>query len=160
MSRMITPPSQTRIGPGGVKKSKSVSLDKSNCCTDYAQPTAAAGIKRSTTKDWFSKTTRQHQLDRLLGEFLLLHTEAMASVKAEVQDSIKQVEALTRLSQALDRTVNALVKATPPPPYLAIARDVLQKQVAFVESRFPQHAPALLVILEPFGEELIKTYDE
>ncbi|MBF0448161.1 MAG: DUF1804 family protein [Magnetococcales bacterium] len=160
MSSTTIPPSQTRSGPGRVKKNKSGSVDKTNGCTINARPTAESRVKRPTTEDWFSKTRRQHQLDRLLGEFLVLHTEAMASVKEEVQDPIKQVEALTRLSQALDRTVNALVKATPPPPCLTIARDVLQKQVVFVERRFPQHAQALLAILEPFGEELIKIYDE
>jgi hypothetical protein len=112
------------------------------------------------TTAWLGKETRRELLDKLLGEFLNLHTEAMESVKAEVSDPIKRVEALTRLSQALDRTLNALVKATPQTPHLTIAQHVLKHQVAFVEANFPHHAVALLTILEPFGEELIQIFTE
>jgi hypothetical protein len=110
--------------------------------------------------DWLSREKRTILLDKLLSEFLVLHKEAMESVKTEITDPIKRVEALTRLSQALDRTLNALLKATPKTPELTIAKDVLNHQVAFVQANFPQQAPALLTILEPFGAELIQLYDE
>lgn len=112
------------------------------------------------TTAWLAKEKRQLLLDTLLGEFLTLHKEAMESVKTDVLDPIKRVEALTRLSQALDRTLNALVKAAPQTSNLVIAQDVLKRQVAFVEINFPQQAHALLTILQPFGEELIKVYDD
>ncbi|MBF0192993.1 MAG: DUF1804 family protein [Magnetococcales bacterium] len=116
--------------------------------------------KRSSAAAWLSKEKRKVLLDKLLGEFLVLHKEAMESVKNEITDPIKRVEALTRLSQALDRTLNALIKATPQTANLTIAQDVLKHQVEFVEKNFPQHAAALLTILEPFGAELISIFDE
>ncbi|MBF0357529.1 MAG: DUF1804 family protein [Magnetococcales bacterium] len=114
----------------------------------------------SNNSAWLSKEKRKVLLDKLLGEFLTLHKEAMESVKVDVTDPLKRVEALTRLSQALDRTLNALIKATPQTGNLNIAQDVLKHQVAFVEANFPQHAEALLSILEPFGVDLIKIYSE
>ncbi|MBF0381444.1 MAG: DUF1804 family protein [Magnetococcales bacterium] len=116
--------------------------------------------KGSGASVWLSKEKRQELLDKLLGEFLLLHKEAMESVKTEITDPIKRVEALTRLSQALDRTLTALIKASPQTSNLTIAQDVLKHEVAFVENNFPEHAAALLTILEPFGAELINIYDE
>jgi hypothetical protein len=109
---------------------------------------------------WQCKQKRKVLLDRILGEFLVVHKEAMESVKEEVVDPIKRVEALTKLSQALDKTINALVKAAPQTPHLTIAQSVLKHQVTFVETNFPHHAEVLLIILEPFGEELIQVFNE
>jgi hypothetical protein len=118
------------------------------------------GSSTSNNSAWLSKEKRKVLLDKLLGEFLTLHKEAMESVKVDVTDPLKRVEALTRLSQALDRTLNALIKATPQTGNLTIAQDVLKHQVTFVETNFPQHAEALLTILEPFGVDLMKIYSE
>jgi hypothetical protein len=141
-----------------IKKSVSTTMD-TKVKLDK-QLNTKRSTKRSSAAAWLSKQKRKVLLDKLLGEFLVLHKEAMESVKNEITDPIKRVEALTRLSQALDRTLNALIKATPQTANLTIAQDVLKHQVAFVEANFPQHAAALLTILEPFGAELIKIFEE
>jgi hypothetical protein len=144
--------------PSGNPEAQPVAKDKPG--RHKKKAAASSNAAKAKTAPWLSKEKRRRLLNKLLGEFLVLHKEAMESVKAEVVDPIKRVEALTRLSQALDRTLNALVKATPQISHLTIAQDVLKHQVAFVESNFPQHAAALLTILEPFGEELIKIFKE
>lgn len=117
-------------------------------------------VEKGDLSPWLSEEKRKRLLETLLSEFLVLHREAVNAVKEEVTDPLQRVEALTRLSQALDRTLNALVKATPPTSDLTIAQDVLKHQVQFVEENCPQHAAALLAILEPFGTALIQIYEE
>ncbi len=116
--------------------------------------------KNVSASQWLTREKRKALLDKLLEEFLALHKEAMESVKSDISDPIKRVEALTRLSQALDRTLNALVKATPQTPRLAIAQEVLKHQVDFVEASYPEHAAALLEVLTPFGEKLVTLFAE
>ncbi|MBF0454076.1 MAG: DUF1804 family protein [Magnetococcales bacterium] len=153
----ITLPATEENSQGKRAEKKTVKSRKKSPRTKRAPHSASP---HGTTRDWLSREKRKTLLDRLLGEFLFLHKEAMESVKGEVVDPIQRVEALTKLSQALDRTLNALVKATPHTPHLTVAEDVLKHQVTFVESHYPQHATALLTILEPFGRELIKIFEE
>ncbi len=94
----------------------------------------------------------------MLEDYLGIHNRAVSEIKKQVTDPLKQVEALSKLSQALDRTFRALDKVTPELSPLAIARQVLEQQVTFVKERFPNHAPALLEVLRPFGRELAQTF--
>ena len=94
----------------------------------------------------------------LLEDYLGIHHKAVEEIKNQVNDPMKQVEALSKLSQALDRTFRSLYKASPDHAPLTVAREVLALQVTFVKERFPNHAPALLEILAPFGRELAKNF--
>ena len=90
----------------------------------------------------------------LLEDYLQVHQEAVAAIKADVSDPMARVDALSRLSQALDRTLRSLDKASPVTSRLEVAKRVLERQAAFVNDRFPDHLPAFLEVLEPFGQEL------
>lgn len=91
----------------------------------------------------------------LLTEYLQSHQEAMVAIKAEVTDPLQRVEALSKLSLALDRTFRALDRGETSLSPLLIARLVLERQAEFIKLRFPNHLPAFLEILEPFGQILL-----
>ncbi|HWQ10018.1 MAG TPA: DUF1804 family protein, partial [Holophaga sp.] len=72
--------------------------------------------------------------------------------------ALDKAEALSRLSDAYVKTMRCLQKSSPELSRLAVASEVLQHLARFVRERHPQHAGALLQVLEPFGEELVKLY--
>ncbi|MEO5346411.1 MAG: DUF1804 family protein [Magnetococcus sp. YQC-9] len=99
---------------------------------------------------------REQLVSALLEDYLDLHKEALAEVKSGVVKPLERVDALSRLSQALDRTLRALGKASPELSRLAIAKWVLERQAEFVKQHYPHHLAAFVEILEPFGDELVR----
>ncbi|MEO5334179.1 MAG: DUF1804 family protein [Magnetococcus sp. YQC-5] len=104
--------------------------------------------------------SRETLVESLLHDYLGLHKDAVDAVKNQVDDPLRRVDALSRLSQALDRTLRALGKASPELSRLAVASWVLERQAEFVKHHFPHHLPALLELLEPFGEELVREVEK
>lgn len=102
------------------------------------------------------KRDRATLVSTLLEDYLALHLEAMAALKQKDDDPLKRVEAISRLSQALDRTLRALNKASPELSRLTIAHEFLDRQGQFIKEHFPQHLPAFLEILDPFGMDLAR----
>jgi len=89
----------------------------------------------------------------VLEEFVTLFQSTMASIKADDKASgLAKAEALSRLSDAYNKTMSAVAKGSPKLNKLAVAMEVLQKLAGFIAERYPQHANALLEVLEPFGE--------
>ncbi len=93
--------------------------------------------------------------ETLLTDYLQAHQEAMVAIKSDVSDPLQRVEALSKLSLALDRTFRALDRGGAEHSPLLIARLVLERQAEFIKQRFPSHLPAFLDILEPFGQMLL-----
>lgn len=93
--------------------------------------------------------------ETLLADYLHAHQEAIAAIKSQVSDPLQRVEALSKLSLAMDRTFRALDRGNPEIPPLVIARTLLDRQSEFIKQRFPNHLAAFLEILEPFGHELL-----
>lgn len=98
---------------------------------------------------------RERMVSAMLEEYLELHKEAVAAVKNGEVKPLERVDALSKLSQALDRTLRALGKASPELSRLAIAKWVLERQAEFVRLRHPDYLEMFVEILEPFGEELV-----
>jgi len=69
-----------------------------------------------------------------------------------------KVQLLSSLADAFNKTVAASKRILPETSELATAMDVVQKLAAFVQQRYPKHAPAFAELLEPFGDELARTY--
>ncbi|MBF0371397.1 MAG: DUF1804 family protein [Magnetococcales bacterium] len=114
----------------------------------------AAGNRGS---QWLAGERRDYLVERLLEDYLQLHLEAVEAVQDQVEDPLGRVDALARLSQALDRTLRSLGRASPELSRLAVAKAILEKQAEFVKLRFPNHMPAFLEVLEPFGDELAQS---
>jgi hypothetical protein len=89
----------------------------------------------------------------VLEEFVTLFQSTMTGLKNDDKSSpLSKAEALSRLSDAYNKTMSAVAKGSPKLNKLAVAMEVLEKLADFIGDRYPQHAPALLEVLEPFGE--------
>lgn len=70
----------------------------------------------------------------------------------------EKVEMLASLADAYNKSVSASRKILPETSQLATALEVLQKLGSFISEHHPQHLTAFAEILEPFGEEVQRSY--
>lgn len=95
----------------------------------------------------------------VLEEFLKLFQSTIEDIKRNKDlKPLDKAEGLSRLSDAYVKTMRCIQKSSPELSRLAVASEVLQLLARFVRENHPQHAKAILEVLEPFGEELVKTY--
>jgi len=95
----------------------------------------------------------------ILEDFVHLFEATIIEIKdASDMSPMKKAEAISRLSDAYQKTVKAAGASNPELSRLAIAMDVLQKQAEFIRRRFPHMASDFLEVLEPFGKELSRVY--
>ena len=95
----------------------------------------------------------------LLQDYIILHQSTIEQLQNDISLSpLKRVQALSSLATSFQRTMNAAGKAAPGLSKLAMAQEVLKRLSHFITSQYPQHAKAFLEILEPFGQELTKSY--
>lgn len=94
----------------------------------------------------------------VLEDFLTLFQSVMSEVRDGQLKPLEKAEAISRLSDAYTKTTKAIQRSAPELHRLAIASEVLQLLARYVREHAPRHAPALLEVLEPFGEELVKVY--
>ena len=72
----------------------------------------------------------------------------------------ERVKAMASLSDAFNKMIGAAGRASPRLSRLAIATDVLKRFAEFVHAEFPHHSAVFLDVLEPFGQELSRAYNE
>jgi len=95
----------------------------------------------------------------VLEEFLKLFQSTIEDIKRNKElKPLDKAEGLSRLSDAYVKTMRCIQKSSPELSRLAVASEVLQLLAKFVREHCPQHAQAILEVLEPFGEELVKVY--
>jgi hypothetical protein len=94
----------------------------------------------------------------VLEEFLSLFQSTLTEVKNGDLKPMEKAEAIARLSDAYTKTMRSIQRSAPELNRLAVASEVLQLLAKFVQAKLPQHAPALLAVLEAFGEELVIAY--
>lgn len=71
----------------------------------------------------------------------------------------EKVQMLASLADAYNKLIASSKRMMPETDKLAVGMDVLKRLTEFTRARHPQHANALLAVLEPFGDELTKAYD-
>lgn len=71
----------------------------------------------------------------------------------------EKVQMLASLADSYNKLIAASKRMMPETDKLAVGMDVLKRLAEFTRARHPQHANALLAVLEPFGDELAKAYD-
>ncbi|MBF0371742.1 MAG: DUF1804 family protein [Magnetococcales bacterium] len=116
--------------------------------------------------DWLSERTSRHLagsgrdalIQTILQDYLEAHAATLTDVKGSDMDPAKKVDALSRLADALTKTLSSLEKSSPKLSKLAVAKEVLEKLVKYISTHHPQAAPVLLEALEPFGERLARDY--
>lgn len=96
---------------------------------------------------------------RLLRDYLTVHQSVIDQLKANDKLTAEQrVTMLASLSDSFNKSIAAFRKIAPEINSYAIALDVVQRLTTFAQGRYPQHVPAILEMLEPFGAELAKAY--
>lgn len=100
------------------------------------------------------------QLSRQLLEDYLIQHQATIDLLRQHGDMPPQQRAqlLAMLADSFHKTMASFKRLMPEMSRHAIALDALQRLASFTQARYPQHVPALLEMLEPFGEELAKAY--
>ena len=94
----------------------------------------------------------------VLNEFVPLFRSTVVALSGDSMAASEKAEALSRLSDAYAKTIKATGAVDPAVARLAWALDVLKLLAEFVQQKFPQHADALLELLEPFGAHLAEQY--
>lgn len=92
-----------------------------------------------------------------LAEFLLHYQSTMTLLKNPDTEELppsKRTQLLASLSDSFAKTVAASKRVLPETSRLAIATEVLEKQLAFVQQNFPQHLEAFVQVAEPFAVEI------
>src|SRR5690606_35745657 len=102
-------------------------------------------------------------LDRLVidvvQDYVMVHQATLEDLKANPDiAAADKAKILASLADAFNKTVNAAGRLSPKISELGVAQDVLHRLVHYVRSDFPQHAAAMLEVLEPFGETLAEAY--
>lgn len=96
---------------------------------------------------------------RFMTDFMALLQATVDDVKAHPDMAPQdKVEALARLADAYNKAMAGVKRSMPQLSELAVAIEVLQLLAKFVQAKFPQHAAALVEVLEPFGAEVAKVY--
>jgi transposase len=95
---------------------------------------------------------------QVLEEFALLFQVTMDEIGNGEYDGLQKAEAMSRLADAYTKTMKAAGGGDSKLAKLAMAMEMLELLVGFVQQHYPQHGTALLEVLEPFGEKLNATY--
>lgn len=96
---------------------------------------------------------------QMLADYVVQHKALMeiittsADMKAEVK-----VQMLASLADSFNKTVAASRRVLPETSELATALNVLDRLSNFIRERFPQHGPAFVEVLEPFGAEIARAF--
>lgn len=100
------------------------------------------------------------QLSRkLLEDYLVQHQYTMEMLQQATDlSAMQRAEILASMSDSFNKTMASFRRLSPELNRQAIALDALQRLAQFAQKHFPNHVPALLELLEPFGEELAKAY--
>lgn len=95
----------------------------------------------------------------LLADFLTLLSATQTELR-EAKDVpvLAKVEAMSRLSDALHKTLAAMAKTSPSLSRLAIAMDTVALLIRFVEANHHEAIGLLAEILGPFGDFLSKEF--
>lgn len=95
---------------------------------------------------------------QLLEDFALLFQSTVEQIRDADVDPIKKAEAISRLSDAYTKTMRAATRGAPEIGQLALALEIIDLLAKFVRAEFPQHAEALISVLEPFGQKVAQKY--
>ena len=100
------------------------------------------------------------QLSRkLLEDYLVQHQAVIDMRGADAEmPAAQRAQLLASMSDSFNKTMSSFKRLAPEINRHAIALDTLQRLATFTQQRFARHVPALLEMLEPFGEELARAY--
>ena len=90
-----------------------------------------------------------------LSNYVLQHKALMGEIiEAQDMTAREKTQALASLADSFNKMVSASRRVLPETNELSVALRVIQMLTEFVRRQFPQHAAALLEVLEPFADEV------
>lgn len=101
-------------------------------------------------------------LDKLVMEvvqdYVTVHQATIEDLRSAEMSAAEKAKVLAGLADSFNKTVNAAGRVSPKISELGVAMDVLKRLGDFVGREFPAAAPALLEIIDPFGQHLAEVY--
>lgn len=91
-------------------------------------------------------------------DFMIMAQSLLDEIKNGELSMEQKVKHLVALADAMTKMTASAGKLAPKISELGVAQDVMRHLLEFVQEHFPQHAPAILEIIEPFGERLAGLY--
>ncbi|MEN2979975.1 DUF1804 family protein [Tistrella bauzanensis] len=92
-------------------------------------------------------------------DFVLQAQALLEEIRASPEMPVKEkVDHLVALADAMTKMTSSARKLAPRISELGVAQDVMGRLLDFVRRYFPQHAAAILEIIQPFGEQLSGMY--
>lgn len=127
----------------------------------WKSASAAAGDDWDTARA--ANTIAGEGLDRLVTDvvqdYVAMHQATIEDLKAATDmRPADKAKILAALADSFNKTVSAAGRVSPKISELGVAMDVLKRLGDFVSRKHPKSAPALLEVLEPFGEHLSEIY--
>lgn len=92
---------------------------------------------------------------QMVGDYVTMHKTLLETVMTSADiPAGKKVEALASLADSFNKMIAASKRVLPETGELAVALRVLRLLGEYVQREYPQHAHALLEVLEPFAAGL------
>ncbi|TXI17624.1 MAG: DUF1804 family protein [Roseateles sp.] len=96
---------------------------------------------------------------KLLEDYLVQHQASIEQLRADqTLTALQRANVLASMADSFNKTMASFKRLAPELNRHAVALDTLQRLASFAQQRYPHAVPALLELLEPFGEELAKAY--
>jgi len=96
---------------------------------------------------------------QMLADYVVQHKAMMDIISSDADmPAAAKVDMLASLADSFNKTVAASKRVLPETSELATALSVLDKLGLFIRDHYPQHGPAFLEVLEPFGAEVAKLF--
>ncbi|GAA0311625.1 MULTISPECIES: DUF1804 family protein [Rhodovulum] len=94
----------------------------------------------------------------VLEDFMIMAQSLLDEIKNGELPMDQKVRHLVALADAMTKMTASAGKLAPKISELGVAQNVMHHLLDFVRQHFPQHAAAILEIIEPFGERLTGLY--
>lgn len=131
-------------------------------------PTARGWKKKAKESgdDWDKARSASRMADgglgditnQLLEDFTLLFQSTVEDITNGQYDGLKKAAALSQLSDAYTKTMNAATKGNPKLAKLSVAMEMLEELTKFIKQHDPDLLPAFAAILEPFGKRITEVF--
>ena len=96
---------------------------------------------------------------QMLADYVVQHKTLMDAISTDGNLSAAlKVGMLSSLADSFNKTVAASKRVLPETSELATALSVLDKLGVYIRDHYPQHGPAFLEVLEPFGAEVARVF--
>ena len=98
-------------------------------------------------------------ITEVVQDYVMMHQATIEDLRNNPDiAAIDKAKILAALADSFNKTVSAAGRLSPKISELGVAMDVLKRLGDFVHRQHPDHAGALLEVLEPFGQHLAEIY--